>query len=141
MARVTRYLLDTNVLSEPVRQQPDPRLQNQLRINRSSCATASVVWHELCFGCQRLPDSKRKRVLQQYLDDLSQSQLTILPYDQAAASRHAQFRAQLEANGISSGPADGQIAAIALLHGLTVVTRNVRHFKVFPDLAVENWFS
>lgn len=65
--------------------------------------------------------------------------LPILPYDAAAAAWHGRERARLQRKGISPSFADGQIAAIAKVHGLTVVTRNTADFRRFEALDVVAW--
>jgi tRNA(fMet)-specific endonuclease VapC len=77
-------------------------------------------------------------LLERYLDVLAPT-LAVLPYDTAAAAWHATERARLEALGRSPPFVDGQIAAIARVRGLTLVTRNVRDFSRFDGLVVENW--
>ena len=78
------YLLDTNVLSEPVRPQPDARVLQLLKRHHASCFTAAPVWHELNAGVLRMSEGHRKRVLMSYLQRLAASQLVVLPYDQRA---------------------------------------------------------
>lgn len=63
----------------------------------------------------------------------------ILPCDAAAARRHATLRARLEAGGGPAPYADSEIAAIALVHGLTLLTVNTRDFAAMEDLTVEDW--
>ena len=65
-----RYLLDTNVVSEPVRPLPNSAVLAKLREHQNEIATATVVWHELLFGCQRLPPSKKRRKIETYLPSL-----------------------------------------------------------------------
>lgn len=136
-----RYLLDTNVLSEPVRKRPDPKVMSRLQTLSEQSATCATVWHELRFGCQRLPLSRKRSGLEDYLQSLERSQLPILPYDRCAADIHARFRAELETQGLGASHADGEIAAIALSNDLILVTANTRHFEVFPGLEVEDWSS
>lgn len=62
-----RYLVDTNILSEAIRQTPNQKVMQRLKQERHHIATASVVWHELLFGCQRLPVSRRRSQLENYL--------------------------------------------------------------------------
>ena len=103
-------------------------------------ATAAVVWHELRFGCCRLPISRRRQRIEQYLNEVVLPHLPLFPYDQAAADWHAEERARLSGIGLAPPFADGQIAAIAKVHDLIVVTANVDDFKHFSDITVENWF-
>jgi tRNA(fMet)-specific endonuclease VapC len=65
--------------------------------------------------------------------------LPILPYDKEAAQWHARERARLEARGRNFPFVDAQIAAIAAVHELTLVTTNLRDFRAFRDLSVETW--
>ena len=65
--------------------------------------------------------------------------LPVLPYDQEAASWHARERARLGKRGRPPSAADGQIAAIASVNDLTLVTANVKDFRRFKDLVVEDW--
>ena len=136
-----RYLLDTNIISEPIRPQPNPNVLARIQEYRREIATASVVWHELLFGCQRLPESRKRRMLEIYLHDVVEQTIPILPYAKAAAEWHAQERARLSLAGVSPAFADGQIAAIANSHGLILVTANVVDFANFKGLSIENWFD
>jgi tRNA(fMet)-specific endonuclease VapC len=134
-----RYLLDTNIVSDPVSRSPHPAVLRNLRRLGDQCALAAPVWHELEFGCRRLPAGKRRAALESYLSDVVRASFAILPYDQAAATQHALQRARLERAGLPSPFVDGQIAAIAQVNGLVLVTRNERDFARYEHLRVENW--
>ncbi len=134
-----RYLLDTNVLSEPIKSHPDERTIKSLSKHDGELATCSVVWHELIFGAARLAASKERSAIEAYLDEAVRSILPILPYDQEAASWHARERARLSKRGRPPTAAAGQIAAIASVNDLIVVTANVKDFRRFKDLVVEDW--
>jgi tRNA(fMet)-specific endonuclease VapC len=135
-----RYLLDTNILSEPLRPHPDLSVMRKLELHRHEIATAAVVWHELRFGCCRLPVSRRRWQIEQYLNEVVLPHLPLLPYNQAAADWHAEERARLTGIGLAPPFADGQIAAIAKVHNLIIVTANEADFQHFADITVENWF-
>jgi tRNA(fMet)-specific endonuclease VapC len=134
-----RYLLDTNVLSEPIKSHPDAQTLECFSDHDGELATCSIVWHELCFGVARLAISKKRRAIEAYLEEAVRSILPILPYDQEAAAWHARERARLGKRGRPPSAADGQIAAIASVNDLIVVTANVRDFRRFKDLVVEDW--
>jgi tRNA(fMet)-specific endonuclease VapC len=136
---VTRYLLDTNVVSSAASKRPDPAIVIRLQEAGPECAIAAPVWHELTFGCHRLPQGKRRTELEAYLEQVVRPAFPILPYDEAAATLHGQERARLEASGRPTSFVDGQIAAIASLHNLILVTTNVAHFSPFRELRVEDW--
>jgi tRNA(fMet)-specific endonuclease VapC len=135
---VLRYLLDTNVVSQPMMKVPSMDVMRKLASIADECAIAAPVWHELQFGCQRMPAGKRRNALQDYLADVVSS-FEILPYDDMAAKLHAIERARLEESGAKVPFVDGQIAAIAQLNELVLVTDNVRDFSPFKALTVENW--
>ena len=136
-----RYLLDSNILSEPSRPRPDTGVLSRLRVHRHEVCTAAPILHELHYGLARMPEGGRKRELARYLGGILREPLAILPYDRDAAVWHAGERARLTAKGRTPPFADGQIAAIARVNELTLVTRNTGDFNKFADLGVENWFA
>jgi len=135
------YLLDTNILSEATKKQPNQQVLNNLHQYNGRYATAVTVWHELNFGCAGLPDSKLKQRLESYLAMLLQQDLPILPFEQQAGEWLAVERAKLMQKGIILGFADSEIAAIAATNNLILVTRNTKDFKHFSGLQLENWFE
>ena len=134
-----RYLLDTNVVSEPLRPKPARGVLDRLRRHQGELAIAAIVWHELRYGCARLPAGVRRDAIQRYLDDVVAASFPILDYDRIAAEWHALERARLAALGSTPPFADGQIAAIAAARGLTLVTANAADFRAFKGLRVQNW--
>lgn len=136
-----RFLLDTNILSEPSKPLPNAQVAARLAQNSGSLATATIVYHELMFGYFKMPDSRKKRVVETYIRRSIEGVLTLLPYCEAAALWHAAERVRLSTQGKAPAYADGQIAAIAATNNLTLVTRNVNDFQHFQDLKVENWFE
>lgn len=136
---MTRYLLDTNVLSEITKHIPNPNVVQKMKDHRHEIVTAAPVWHELQFGCMRLPVSKRRSMIQDFLLNLLKSDFQILPYDVAASDWHAEQRALLTNAGRPPAFIDGQIAAITRVNNLILVTRNTSDFVVFPELDIENW--
>jgi tRNA(fMet)-specific endonuclease VapC len=135
-----RYLLDTNVLSEPMRPAPDPEVIARIAEARDTIATTAPVWHEIELGRLLLPPGKRRRAIDAMVDAFS-NVLVILPYDTNAASWHARERARLHRRGKPPPFVDGQIASIAAVNDLVLVTRNVRDFSGFASLDIESWFS
>lgn len=135
------YLLDTNILSEPLRPEPNPAVVERLRLHQKDIATAAPVWHELVYGCTRLPRSKKRRIIETYLEEIVRETVPVLPYDMAAASWHARERARLSRKGKTPSFVDGQIAAIAGVNDFVLVTSNVKHYDVFKGLKIENWME
>jgi tRNA(fMet)-specific endonuclease VapC len=136
-----RYLLDTNILSEPLRPRPNLTVLQTLTDRSEALATASVVYHEICFGCQRLPDSRKRRAIEAYLQEEVKAKLVILPYDVEAAEWYAMERARLVRLGRTPPYLDGQIAAIAAVNDLILVTHNTADYADFQNLPIENWFE
>jgi len=136
-----RYLLDTNTISEPMRSEPDPEVLRRLRLHEDSIALAAPVWHELLYGTALLPASKKRRAIEHYLTTVVRSSFPILPYDESAAQWHARERARLAKIGSTPSFVDSQIAAIARMNDLVLVTANRRHFEGFSDLELEDWSS
>jgi tRNA(fMet)-specific endonuclease VapC len=134
-----RYLLDSNVISEPTRSRANAGVVRALLEHVGEVGIATVVWHELLFGWERLPDSLKKRTIGDYLFQVVSVSMSILPYDQKAAEWHARERVRLTAIGKTPPLFDGQIAAIAKVNGLILVTANRRHFEPFEDLPIEDW--
>lgn len=136
---MTRYLLDTNVVSNPANASPNARVVRELEARGPSCAIAAPVWHELVFGCELLPAGNGRRRFEDYLRDAIRAVYPILPYDEAASAVHAAERARLQRAGKPMPFVDGQIAAIAVANGLALVTLNAKDFRRFRGLEIEDW--
>ena len=134
-----RYLLDTSIVSSPVSKIPSPEIARRLDRHGHECVIAAPVWHELVYGCGRLPLGRRRVTLETYLRDLIQTTFPILNYDEAAASWHARERIRLEKLGRPAPYTNGQIAAIARVNDLILVTTNTKDFAHFHELVVEDW--
>ncbi len=134
-----KYLLDTNILSEPVKAAPQKTVLKSIERHQHEIVTAAPVWHELVFGCRRLPVSRKREILENYLNDVIKPNMIILPYDERAAEWHAKERARLSSMGETPAFVDGQIASIAQVNGLILVTRNSADFKKFSKIRLENW--
>ncbi len=134
-----KYLLDTNVLSEPLKLTPDKSVISMLEKHQHEIVTAAPIWHELQYGCRRLPRSRKREVIEVFLVDVVRKNMLILPYDDRAAEWHAKERSRLSLKGKLLAFVDSQIAAIAKVNGLVLVTRNVKDFKLFSGLITENW--
>jgi tRNA(fMet)-specific endonuclease VapC len=133
------FLLDTNVVSEPLRPAPNQHVLERLKQHEAEIAIATVVWHELLYGTYRLPHSAKRSTIEEYLSEVVAPTFPILPYDVQAAQWHAAERARLVGLGHTPPFADGQIAAIAQVNNLILVTANTADFSMYQDLQVENW--
>ena len=137
---VLRYLLDTNVVSELTKPQPNAGVLRWLANEEASCAISAPTLEELVFGCRRLPQGARQTWLLRWLEGLP-AQLPVLPFDEAAALWLGAERARRAQAGRPLPRTDGEIAAVAKTNGLTLVTRNTSDFAGFDALAVVNWHS
>jgi len=130
------FLLDTNVPSELVRPQPEPKVKAWVAAQNLDLLFISVVsFGELRKGIALLSPGKRRAGLETWIE----TDLTvlffgrILPLTRSIAEQWSVLEAQRQLAGRPLNAPDGQIAATALDHGLTVVTRNT---KDFADLGV-----
>lgn len=135
----TKFLLDTNVVSEPLRPQPSAGVMRHLRDHEGEMAIPALVWHELRFGCARLARSRRRAAIERYLEDVVSASFPVLEYDWRAADWHALERARLVAAGRTPPFVNGQIAAIARINDLILVTSNASDFRQFKGLRVRCW--
>ncbi|WGM32309.1 type II toxin-antitoxin system VapC family toxin [Brevundimonas sp. NIBR11] len=125
------FLLDTNAISEPKRARPDPGVVAWLGEQLLSDLHLSVITvGELRRGIVRLEPSRRRDDLDFWLEDMIlRYDERILPVDLDVTERWASIAEAQRAAGRVSEMTDELIAATAHVHGLTVVTRNVRHFE------------
>jgi tRNA(fMet)-specific endonuclease VapC len=136
-----QFLLDTNILSEPLRPAPNPRVMESLVRSSGLTATATVVFHEMLYGCYRLPNSRKRQAIEAYLREEVEAKLLLLPYDTEAAKWHASERARLVKLGKTPSYVDGQIAAISVVNNLVLVTNNEADYADFQGIQIENWFT
>ncbi len=138
------WLLDTNIAAEATRAAPDPNCLAWLDARLGQCALSSITIAEMRWGIERLTEGKRKTELARQFDFLREDYRgRFYEFDGAAAYEWGRYAAELEGMYGSAwwkqfDFRDTQIAAIAREYGLTVATRNVRHF---PFCQVENPFE
>lgn len=133
---MTGFLLDANVPSELTRPQSDPQVVKWLDAADDERLFLSVVsLGEIFKGLTILPESKRRQELQRWIDDTLRPWFNgrILPVTERIAERWGVLAGECQRKGKGLAMADGLIAATALEHDITVVTRNVRDFA---DLGV-----
>jgi len=136
-----KYLLDNNILSEPTKKQPAASVLNHLDLEGIFACTSATVWNELWYGIHRHPDRKRQQALSDYMQCLLDDGFVVLPFCQQAAEWVAAERVRLEQSGLHPAKYDSEIAAVAVVNQLTLVTRNVQDFSHFAELRVVNWFA
>jgi tRNA(fMet)-specific endonuclease VapC len=126
-----KYLLDTNILSEILKPKSDSKITDFLEKNDEQISTCSLVIHEIKFGIEILSDSKKKKFLNSFLTSILDT-VPIFDYTVSASLWHAKERARLNKVGKAASFVDGQIASIAAVNELILVTKNSKDFKPFP---------
>ena len=131
---MTGFLLDTNVLSDLMRDPAGPAARRLAEVGEGAVATSVVVAGELRYGAAKRGSARLSERVEALL-----SELPVLPLTPPADAAYGRLRRDLETAGTPIGGNDMWIAAHALALGRTVVTANVREFERVPGLAVENW--
>jgi predicted nucleic acid-binding protein len=122
------YLVDANVLSEAMKTPPEARVVDWLRRHEREIAVDPIILGEIRFGILLLPAGARRRRLERWFDE-GVSRIRCLSWDAAFGLSWAKLLADLRKSGQSLPIKDSLIAATALVHGLTVATRNTRDFE------------
>jgi tRNA(fMet)-specific endonuclease VapC len=133
---VTRYMLDTNIISDLIRNPQGRAAKRIAKVGEDTICTSIIVAAELRYGCAK---SGSKRLLQAVEDLLGE--LNVLSFDVPADAEYGGIRSELEAAGKPIGGNDLLIAAHACATGATIVTANTDEFKRVRGLNVENWLA
>jgi len=136
-------ILDTNVISEPLRPNGDPSVLNWLdQQDIETLFLTAVTVGELRFGIAALPSGRRRHRLEDEFERhiLSLFEGRVLPFDESVTTAYAEIRAKARSTGKAIGVADAFIAAIAAHHGFTIATRDVAPFE-FAGIPVINPWS
>jgi predicted nucleic acid-binding protein len=139
---VTRYLLDTNVISEVTRPQPSATVLAWLAaVDQNSVFLSAVTIAELRYGMERLPAGQRRKRLSEWLfaDVPARFGGRILSVDDTVAHAWGQAVAMADAAGKPIAIMDAFVLATAVVHQLTLVTRNERDFRMLAPAIVNPW--
>ena len=123
-----KFLVDANVLSEPIKPAPAPRVVEWLRENERDLAVNTIVLGELEYGILLLPAGRRRTRLQNWFADGVQ-RLQVIDFDGRCAAAWARLLARLKKRGLAMSIKDSLIAATASAHEVAVATRNVADFR------------
>ena len=122
-----KYLVDANVLSEPTKPSPDPRVIEWLRANESEIAVDPVILGELRFGILILPKGRKRTALERWFN-AGVERLHCLSWDADTGLKWAELLARLRKTGKAMPVKDSLIAATAAVHNLAIATRNRADF-------------
>jgi toxin FitB len=135
-------LLDTNVLSELIRAEPEERVREWLdSLDAATVATTAITAAELRYGAARLPAGRRREQLTEAVRGLIEEDLAgrVEPFDANAATHYASLVSDREQQGRPIGMADAQIAAICRKHAATLATRNISDFQGAGIDLIDPW--
>jgi hypothetical protein len=135
-------ILDTNVLSELMRANPDENVMAWLDSqNSQDLHTTAITVAELLYGVARLAHGRRKTALRGAIESMLDGELAgrILPFDGDSARRYAMLVAEREAKGRPISSADAQIAAICHAHDAVLATRNGKDFEATGVPIIDPW--
>jgi toxin FitB len=138
------FLLDTNCISEVVRTKPEPRVLQWMEVAEESLLHLSVLTlGEIRKGIAGLPQGKRRTHLEAWLELDLQARFAgrILAIDAAIADRWGLLAAEAKRKGRTLSAIDGLLAATALNHNLTIVSRNVNDFASAQAQILNPWES
>lgn len=133
---MTLYMLDTNIISDLIKNPRGKAAQRIAEIGEDKVCTSIIVAAELRYGCAKSGSKRLIKAVEDVLDELS-----VLPFDVPADAEYGSIRAKLEAAGRPIGGNDMLIAAHAYAADAIVVTANTNEFKRVGGLKVENWLA
>jgi tRNA(fMet)-specific endonuclease VapC len=133
---VSRYLLDTNIISDLIRNPQGRAAKRIAKAGEESICTSIIVAAELRYGCAKNGSERLLRAVEGLL-----AEIEILPIEVPADDEYGKIRTELEAVGKPIGSNDLLIAAHARAIGATVVTADTGEFKRVRGLTVENWLE
>ncbi|WP_333977866.1 type II toxin-antitoxin system VapC family toxin [Burkholderia cepacia] len=135
-------LVDTNVISEPLRREPNAAVIEWLDAqNVETLFLAAISLAEIRLGVAVLPEGRRREWLHQSIEQrvLPLFRGRILPFDDGASKAYASLRARARAAGVAIAPSDGFIAGTAEANGLIVATRDVTPFEAMGIRVIDPW--
>ena len=131
---MTRYMLDTNIISDLIRNPQGRAAQRIAKVGENSICISIIVAAELRYGCAKSGSARLRKAVEDLLGEID-----VLPFEPPADVDYGDIRASLEVAGTPIGGNDLLIAAHARALAATVVTANVAEFKRVRGLKVENW--
>lgn len=131
---MTRYLLDTNVISDLIRNPQGKAARRLAKVGEDAICTSVIVAAELRYGVAKSGSARLQKAVEDLLGEIE-----VLPFESPADADYGDIRASLEAAGTPIGSNDLLIAAHARAVGAVIVTANTEEFKRVKGVRVENW--
>ncbi|MCR5217489.1 PIN domain-containing protein [Treponema sp.] len=138
-----KYLLDTSILAEFSKKNPDPNVMAAFKKVKSKCAISVITWQELMTSVILEKDESRKRFLSECLQTLGLNFL-VVPFERDEAALAADMTAHFADFSDAVPPQACQLFATALFNKYTVVTHNSVYLELFhnnPGIKIEDWFE
>ena len=135
-------LLDTNVISEVMRLEPDSRVKAWIDDRmRGDLGISAITVAEILYGCRSLPEGRRRNQLLEAAAEVFDEYFSgrIYAFDYRTAVEYAEIVIGRERSGTSIAMADAQIAAICLANGADLATRNIKDFENTGVTLVNPW--
>lgn len=133
---MTRYMLDTNIISDLIRNPQGKAARRIGKVGEDNVCTSIIVAAELRYGCAKSGSQRLLKAVEDLLGEIN-----VLPFDVPADVDYGGIRAELETIGKPIGGNDLLIAAHACAIGAAIVTDNTDEFKRIRGLKVENWLA
>lgn len=131
---MTRYLLDTNIVSDLIRNPQGKAARRIAKVGEDTICTSIIVAAELRYGAAKSGSARLRKAVEDLLGEIE-----VLPFEVPADVDYGDIRASLEAAGTPIGSNDLLIAAQARALGAVIVTANMDEFRRVKDVKVENW--
>lgn len=133
-------VLDTNVMSEPLKRQPDGRVMAWFEGLETSTAITAITVGELLTGVRSLPAGRRRtELLDAVVSTLADLSGSVLPYDEPSAREYARLQEVRRSMGRPLSVEDGMIAAICRTHGSALATRDISGFEGLGIALIDPW--
>ncbi len=133
---MTRYLLDTNILSDLIRNPQGRAARRIAKAGEDNVCTSIIVAAELRYGCAKSGSARLRLAVEELLNEID-----VLPFEAPADADYGAIRAALETAGTPIGGNDLLIAAHAKALGATIVSANTSEFRRVSGVKVENWLG
>lgn len=133
---MTRYLLDTNILSDLIRNPQGRAARRIAKAGEDNVCTSIIVAAELRYGCAKSGSARLRQAVEELLNEID-----VLPFEAPADADYGAIRAALETAGTPIGGNDLLIAAHAKALGATIVSANTSEFRRVSGVKVENWLG